>query len=203
MLRHCPSAGILITTDPFLFPPLFSQACKLGLQLLRVVPLVLFLIKSRFAGTERAKYRLWSQQEFTFGDEVANHTIILLLGLAYCCLAPLVAPFCLLYFALALLSQKYQLVYVMTVQYDATGRMWMNVSKTWGGGGAEPPSTIAGGCGGGGGGAAPTAKAGGAGGGSRRERAGGQGLPNEKGSKVLFITQQWVGLGAVGRLRDG
>jgi hypothetical protein len=104
------------------------QALGLGLKFLRVVLVILYLLKARFAGTERAKYRLWAKQEFSFGTAVADHTIIALLGLAYCCLAPLVAPFCWLYFALALLTQKYQLLYVMTVQYDATGRMWMNVS---------------------------------------------------------------------------
>ena len=60
--------------------------------------------------------------------QVANHTIIMLLGLAFCCVAPLIAPFCLLYFTLSLLAQQYQLVYVMTLPYDAAGRMWGNVS---------------------------------------------------------------------------
>jgi len=102
------------------------KALGLGMQLLRIVPLIIYLLKAKLAGTEKAKYRLWAKQYFTFGAQVANHTIIALLGLSYCCLAPLVAPFCLLYFALAVMSQKYQLVYVSTIQYDATGRMWLN-----------------------------------------------------------------------------
>ena len=102
------------------------------MQLLRIVPLIIYLLKAKLAGTEKAKYRLWAKQYFTFGAQVANHTIIALLGLSYCCLAPLVAPFCLLYFALAVMSQKYQLVYVSTIQYDATGRMWLNVSCGFG-----------------------------------------------------------------------
>jgi formate hydrogenlyase subunit 3/multisubunit Na+/H+ antiporter MnhD subunit len=72
--------------------------------LLRLVPLILFFIFYKLAGTERAKYRLWAKQPFTFGTNVANHTIIMLLGLAFCCLAPLIAPFALLYFTLALVS---------------------------------------------------------------------------------------------------
>jgi hypothetical protein len=105
-----------------------SQALGVGMGLLRIVPLIIYLLKAKLAGTEKAKYRLWAKQYFTFGSQVANHTIISLLGLAYCCLAPLVAPFCLLYFALGLMAQKYQMVYVATIQYDATGRMWLNVS---------------------------------------------------------------------------
>lgn len=97
--------------------------------LLRVVPLVIYFIKDKLAGTERAKYRNWAKQPFSFGANVANHTIILLLGLAFTCLAPLIAPFCLLYFTLALMAQKYQLIYVVTLPYQASGRMWIDVSS--------------------------------------------------------------------------
>ena len=36
--------------------------------------------------------------------------MVVLLGLSYCVVAPLIAPFCLLYFLLATLAQKYQLI---------------------------------------------------------------------------------------------
>jgi hypothetical protein len=83
---------------------LYVQALAVGMGLLRLVPLILFFIFYKLAGTERAKYRLWAKQPFVFGANVANHTIIMLLGLAFCCLAPLIAPFVLLYFTLALVS---------------------------------------------------------------------------------------------------
>jgi hypothetical protein len=73
--------------------------------LLRLVPLILFFVFYKLAGTDRARYRLWAKQPFMFGTNVANHTIIMLLGLAFCCLAPLIAPFALLYFTLALVSK--------------------------------------------------------------------------------------------------
>jgi hypothetical protein len=76
-------------------------------------------------GTPR--YRLWARQEFTFGAYVARHTMVVLLGLAYCCIAPLITVFCLLYFALVALAQKYQLVYVLSHPYEANGRMWLTV----------------------------------------------------------------------------
>lgn len=103
------------------------QALAVGIGLLRVVPLVLFFVFSKLAGTERAKYRLWAKQPYEFGANVANHSIVILLGLAFTVLAPLIAPFCLLYFTLALLAQKYQLIYVFTLPYNASGRMWRNV----------------------------------------------------------------------------
>ena len=43
--------------------------------------------------------------------------MIILLGLAYCCVAPLIAPFCLLYFVLATLAQKYQLIVRDMIRY--------------------------------------------------------------------------------------
>jgi DNA-directed RNA polymerase III subunit RPC2 len=104
------------------------QACAIGGGLLRIVGLVLYFVFMKLAGTEKARYRLWAKQNYEFGTNVANHTMTLLLGLAFTVLAPLIAPFCLLYFSLALLAQKYQLIYVVTLPYQASGRMWMNVS---------------------------------------------------------------------------
>ncbi|KAF8065514.1 CSC1-like protein [Scenedesmus sp. PABB004] len=114
-------------TSTFFMTFIMINALAVGMALFRLVPLVIYFIKSKLAGTERAKYRAWAVQPFEFGTQVANHTITLLLGLAFCCLAPLIAPFCLLYFSLALLAQKYQLVYVVTLPYNGGGRMWIDV----------------------------------------------------------------------------
>lgn len=113
-------------TSTFFMTFIMIAAAGNGMGLLRVVPLVLFFIFSKLAGTERAKYRLWAKQPFKFGTAVANHTMILLLGLAFTCLAPLIAPFAWLYFTLSLMAQKYQLTYVVTLEYNAAGRMWIN-----------------------------------------------------------------------------
>lgn len=114
-------------TSSFFMSYIMINALAVGMGLLRLVPLILFFVFYKLAGTDRARYRLWAKQPFMFGTNVANHTIIMLLGLAFCCLAPLIAPFALLYFTLALLAQKYQLLYVVTLAYDASGRMWKNV----------------------------------------------------------------------------
>ncbi|WIA16520.1 hypothetical protein OEZ85_013198 [Tetradesmus obliquus] len=113
-------------TSSFYMSYILINACAIGGGLLRLVGLILFFVFMKLAGTERARYRLWAKQNYEFGTNVANHTMVLLLGLAFTVLAPLIAPFCLLYFSLALLAQKYQLVYVVTLPYQAAGRMWMN-----------------------------------------------------------------------------
>lgn len=103
------------------------NACGAGMALLKLVGLIIFLIRSKIAGTEKARYRLWARQEFLFGPYTAFHTITVLLGLSFCILSPLIAPFCLLYFTLSLLVQKYQMVYVLRKPYEANGRMWLTL----------------------------------------------------------------------------
>jgi len=73
------------------------------------------------------RYRLWAKQQHTWGTYTADHTMTIFLGLAFCCISPLITPFCLLYFALAAMAQRYQLLYVLAAPYQAAGRMWMNV----------------------------------------------------------------------------
>ncbi|KAF6257823.1 hypothetical protein COO60DRAFT_1521842 [Scenedesmus sp. NREL 46B-D3] len=113
-------------TASFYMSYILINACALVGELLRPVGLVLFFVFMKLAGTAKARYRLWAKQNYEFGKNVADHTMVLLLGLSFTVLAPLIAPVCLLYFTLALLSQKYQLVYVVTLPYQGAGRMWMD-----------------------------------------------------------------------------
>jgi formate hydrogenlyase subunit 3/multisubunit Na+/H+ antiporter MnhD subunit len=91
-------------TSTFFMSYTMIAALAVGMGLLRLVPLILFFVFYKLAGTERAQYRLWAKQKYEFGTNVANHTIIMLLGLAFCCIAPLIAAFSFLYFTLALVS---------------------------------------------------------------------------------------------------
>jgi hypothetical protein len=53
----------------------------------------------------------------------------LVLGLAFCAVAPLIAPVALLYFVLCGAAQRYQMAYVLSRPYEASGRMWSSVSS--------------------------------------------------------------------------
>jgi hypothetical protein len=105
-------------------------AAAAGGALLRIVGLVIFLIKLKLFGTERARYAAWkpAAQASLYGTALPNHTIVLLLGLTFCCISPLIAPFCLLYFSSALLAHKYLQTWVVTHPYEAQGQIWTNVS---------------------------------------------------------------------------
>lgn len=89
---------------------------------LRIVGLLFYYIKSGFATTARARARLWQDQHMSFGSEVPDHTMTILLGLAFSVVEPLIAPIALLYFLVMLLVGKYQMMYVFTEKFQSGGK---------------------------------------------------------------------------------
>ena len=81
-----------------LFAPAFKN--------LRLIPFIIFAIRSKLSATERSKARLWSEQYQIYGVEVPQLTMVLLLGLVFCGINPLIPPTCLLYFVVVLFFQK-------------------------------------------------------------------------------------------------
>ena len=55
--------------------------------------------------------------------QVANDTIIMLIGLVYCVIQPIIAPLALLYFAVGVLIWKYQVVYVYVPLVESGGKV--------------------------------------------------------------------------------
>ncbi len=90
---------------------------------LRLVGLLGYYIKSGFASTARARARLWQNQQMSFGSDIPDHTMSILLGLGFSVVAPLIAPIGLLYFLVMLLIGKYQMVYVFTESYQSGGKV--------------------------------------------------------------------------------
>ena len=56
--------------------------------------------------------------------QVANDTIIMLIGLVYCVIQPIIAPLALIYFAIGMLIWKYQVVYVYVPLVESGGKVW-------------------------------------------------------------------------------
>lgn len=94
---------------------------------LQIVGLVIFTLKSKTAGTHEAKQRAWSEQYATYGNEMAFHTMAILLGLVYCVIQPVMAAMVLLYFITAYAFAKYQSIYVMRPAYESGGLIWQKV----------------------------------------------------------------------------
>lgn len=55
--------------------------------------------------------------------QVANDTIIMLIGLVYCVIQPIIAPLALIYFGIGVLIWKYQVVYVYVPLVESGGKV--------------------------------------------------------------------------------
>ncbi len=53
-----------------------------------------------------------------------TQVLVMLIGLTYGTVAPLVLPFAVIFFALGCVVYQYQLVYVFTPKYESGGAMW-------------------------------------------------------------------------------
>ena len=104
---------------------LFAQAFKC----FRIVPFLVYAVRSKLAATERSKERVWSEQFMIYGVEVPMLTVVLLLGLAFCAINPIVPAVALLYFVTTLFFQKYRVMYVARPCYQSGGRMWAQVFR--------------------------------------------------------------------------
>eukprot|EP00439_Symbiodinium_sp_Y106_P059974 s233_g8.t2 len=65
-----------------------------------------------------------------FASEVTNITIVFVLALMYCVVAPLMMPACLIYFGVAFMVYKWLFVQVYTKELDLMGELWY--STFWG-----------------------------------------------------------------------
>ena len=100
------------------------------LNILRIVPFIIFWIKSKFlASTERAKARLWQNQMFSYGTVVPDDNIINLLGLTFCLICPIIAPAALIYFCTTYIVRKHDLLYVYRQPYQAGAMAWPRIFK--------------------------------------------------------------------------
>lgn len=103
---------------------LYAGLFEGGIGFLNIINLVKLWLMSRFAGTERAKARIWSEQTLEYGEEVPNHTFIILLGLGFSVVNPIVLPCALLYFIAMKITWTYNMVYIYIEQYQSGGRLW-------------------------------------------------------------------------------
>ncbi|GLC42964.1 hypothetical protein PLESTB_000282200 [Pleodorina starrii] len=98
-----------------------------SLAFIRLPGFVIFWILSKFAGSPRARQRMWMYQYTDNGTTVVDHTITLLIGLTFSCINPIVCPAALAYFCVNLLGETYNNVYVFRRQYESAGRLWKTV----------------------------------------------------------------------------
>ena len=54
--------------------------------------------------------------------QMPQHTITILLGLVFCIMNPIITPVCLIYFMIITVTEKYNLLYVYTFEYQSGGQ---------------------------------------------------------------------------------
>ncbi|KAK9806417.1 hypothetical protein WJX73_004348 [Symbiochloris irregularis] len=100
---------------------------SIPVQFLRPFGIFLYWVLTLLSGTERAKARKWSDQWIKFGPDVPDHTMTILFGLTFSCINPLLPPMCIIYFFIALLTEKYNMLYIERPRYQSGGQMWRQI----------------------------------------------------------------------------
>eukprot|EP00210_Caulerpa_lentillifera_P005734 g5482.t1 len=77
-----------------------------------------------FANTPRDRALLWAPRSVRYGREYGNLLFIFLISIAYSVIAPIILPITLVYFMLAWLIWRYQMLYVFVRKYESGGCMW-------------------------------------------------------------------------------
>ena len=75
------------------------------------------------SSTERAKSRFWRSQYIDYGYEIPDNSMVILLGLVYSVIAPIIAPIALAYFLVTSLIYKYQALYMNTARFQSGGNV--------------------------------------------------------------------------------
>ncbi|KAH6793140.1 Early-responsive to dehydration stress protein [Perilla frutescens var. hirtella] len=96
-----------------------------GLELSRIVPLIIFHLKKKYlCKTEVEVKEAWSPGDLGYGTRFPNDMLILTIVLCYSVIAPIIILFGLLYFGLGWLVLRNQVLKVYVPSYESYGRMW-------------------------------------------------------------------------------
>ena len=104
----------------------------LPLELLRILPLLDILrVQSCSDKKKRTRRELrsgaFADPPMYYGWCYPNIMMVLMIMVTYAIIAPLLMPFCLVFFLFAYLMYKYQLLYVYITDYQSGGYMWYAV----------------------------------------------------------------------------
>jgi hypothetical protein len=96
-----------------------------GLELSRLVPLIIFHLKKKFlCKTEEEIKEAWAPGDLRFATRVPNDMLIVTIVLCYSVIAPLIIPFGVIYFGFGWLVARNQVLRVYIPNYESNGRMW-------------------------------------------------------------------------------
>ncbi|KAK7245626.1 hypothetical protein RIF29_40474 [Crotalaria pallida] len=99
-----------------------------GLELSRIVPLIIYHLKRKYLCKTEAELKdAWSPGDLGYGTRVPNDMLIVTIVFCYSVIAPLIIPFGALYFGLGWLVLRNQAIKVYVPSYESYGRMWPHI----------------------------------------------------------------------------
>ncbi|XP_050211142.1 CSC1-like protein At1g32090 [Mercurialis annua] len=97
-------------------------------EILRLKPLVIFHLKNMFlVKTERDREKAMDPGSVDFPETLPSLQLYFLLGIVYAVVTPILLPFILVFFALAYLVYRHQIINVYNQQYESAGAFWPHV----------------------------------------------------------------------------
>ncbi|KAL7212531.1 hypothetical protein ACSBR2_015261 [Camellia fascicularis] len=101
-----------------------------GLELSRIVPLIIYHLKRKYAcKTEAELKEAWSPGDLGFATRIPSDMLIITIVLCYSVIAPIIIPFSVLYFGLGWLALRNQVLKVYVPSYERYGRMWPHINR--------------------------------------------------------------------------
>ncbi|KAK9714346.1 hypothetical protein RND81_06G087600 [Saponaria officinalis] len=96
-----------------------------GLELSRLVPLIIFHLKKKYlCKTDVDVKDAWSPGDFGYATRVPGDLLVITIVLCYSVIAPLILVFGVFYFGLGWLILRNQALKVYVPTYESNGRMW-------------------------------------------------------------------------------
>jgi len=96
-----------------------------GLELSRLVPLVIYHIKKKYlCKTEADRQEAWAPPSLAYATRVPNDMLVITIALCYSVIAPMILPFAILYFSVGWFVLRNQALNVYVPSYESNGRMW-------------------------------------------------------------------------------
>lgn len=100
-----------------------------GLELTRIVPLIIFHIKRKYScKTEAEVKEAWFPGDLKYGTRIPGDLLIATIVLCYSVIAPVIIPFGVAYFGLGWLILRNQALKVYVPSYESYGRMWPHIA---------------------------------------------------------------------------
>ncbi|KAM0926737.1 hypothetical protein ACQ4PT_003360 [Festuca glaucescens] len=99
-------------------------------EVLRLKPLVMFHIKNTFlVRTDQDREQAMDPGSLDFGSTEPRIQLYFLLGLVYAVVTPILLPFIIVFFSLAYLVFRHQIINVYAQQYESCAQFWPDVHR--------------------------------------------------------------------------